>query len=91
MIYCRSFRFRAKAFKIKRVSEWRRQRRDENFRVVKASEWRNGVLSLEMSSGWRAAPGRLDVAEATGWTFKSYGCLGELLGNLDTCHHPDTD
>ena len=39
------------------------------------------------SSGWSAASGRLDVAEASGWTLKGVNVLGELFCNLDTCQY----
>ena len=45
MIYCWSFRLRAEAFGTRRVSGLRRPRGGEDFRVVKALEWRNVALS----------------------------------------------
>ena len=44
----------------------------------------------EMSSGWRTALKKPGVAEASGWILRVVDASGELLGSLDTYHHPDT-
>jgi len=42
----------------------------------------------EISSGWWAAPGRLNVVEASRWILRVIDILGELFDSLDTYHHP---
>jgi len=41
----------------------------------------------KISSGWRTAPGRPDVAKTSGWTLRVVDALREPLGSLDTYHH----
>ena len=35
--------------------------------------------------------GKLDVAEAPGWTLGVVDFSGKVLGRWDACHHPDPD
>ena len=41
----------------------------------------------EMSLGWRAAPRKLDVVEATRWILRVVDVLGVPLVSLGTCHY----
>ena len=61
-ICCWSFKFKARAFGTGKVSEWRRPRGGEDFRVVKVSEWWNTVPDRKCLRGG----GSLDVAEDSG-------------------------
>ena len=42
----------------------------------------NCGFGSEISFGWRTAPRRPDVAEASGWTLRVVDVLGEPLGSL---------
>jgi len=43
---------------------------------------------LEIYSGWREALGRLDMAEASGWTLSAVYISGESFDSFNTCRHP---
>ena len=86
MICCRSFRFRAKAFRKERVPEWRRLWGGEDFGVIKSSEWRN--VEKCHRDGRRIVPGKPDVVEPSAWILIVVDISGEPLDSLNTCHHP---
>ena len=71
MICYWSLKFGAGAFRMEMVSEWIRPRGGEDNGVVNLLSGKGLVMveygsGLEMSPGWRAAPGKLDEADASG-------------------------
>ena len=48
-----------------------------------------GGSRLRMSLRWRKASGWPGVGDALNWAMRVVNCLGETLGSLHTCHHPD--
>jgi len=63
----------------------RRPRSGEDFRMVEGSS------GPRMSSGRRGASRWPRVVNAPDWALGVVNLLGEALGNLDTCYHPDED
>ena len=64
---------------------------DKDLGEIDISKWWNVTLAGNIfGKGRRAVPGRLNVAGASVWTLRGVNVLRKLLGNLNSCHHPDT-